>query len=382
MKNSQIKKSNYIKIKNKNANDLLKLLSKITKKENIIDKKKKVINDNKYVFFPISENIEYRNNEIINLIGQKFKIKIIKRRGIEKPNYKNKTLEEVLKNRLAEYLINLTPSSYDIIGELVLVDFDRLNKLNLNESEKVKKEIAKAIISVNKNVKTVYEKKSEIRGNFRLRDLKLLYGIDTSETLYKENKCLFKLDVKKTYFTPRLVYERRRVSGLEIKKNELIIDLFAGVGPFSIQIAKNHDVLVYSFDINPDAYNYLIENIKINRLNGKIYPYNLNVKKLIKPSNSLGKSLKSKADRILMNLPEKSIEYIDIACFLLKPKSGILHIYQFCEKPDSLKNAITNVKDALKELNWSVNKILESRIVKAFSPKSDLVVVDLLISRN
>lgn len=382
MKKSQIKKSNYIKIKNKNANDLLKLLSKIAKKENIIDKKKKVINDNKYVFFPISENIEYRNNEIIYLIGQKFKIKIIKKRGIEKPNYKNKTLEEVLKNRLAEYLINLTPSSYDIIGELVLVDFDRLNKLNLNESEKVKKEIAKAIISVNKNVKTVYEKKSEIRGNFRLRDLKLLYGIDSSETLYKENKCLFKLDVKKTYFTPRLVYERRRMSGLEIKKNELIIDLFAGVGPFSIQIAKNHDVLVYSFDINPDAYNYLIENIKINRLKGKIYPYNLNVKKLIKPSNSLGKSLKSKADRILMNLPEKSIEYIDIACFLLKPKSSILHIYQFCEKPDSLKNAITNVKDALKELNWSVNKILESRIVKAFSPKSDLVVVDLLISRN
>jgi len=382
MKKLQIKRSAYIKIKRRNANDLLKLLSRFSKKVNIIDKKKKVLNEKGFIFFPISEDFEYRDNDLFNLIREQFNIEIIKKKGIEKSNYKHRNIEEVLKNSLSERLVNLIPKSYDIIGKIAIVEFDQINQINLSESEKVKKEIAKAIINVNKSVKTVYEKKSEIKGDFRLRDLKLLFGKDSSETTYKENDCLFKLDVKKTYFTPRLIHERRRISSLEIKKNELIIDLFAGVGPFSIQIAKKHDVSVYSFDFNPYAYNYLKENIKISQMMEKVFAYNLNVKELLNPSNSIGKSLKNKADRIIMNLPENSIDYLEIACFLLKQQSGILHIYQFCEKPDSIKNSITKIEERLKKLNWSINSILESRIVKAFSPKSDLVVVDILINWN
>ncbi|MFW9937858.1 MAG: class I SAM-dependent methyltransferase family protein [Candidatus Thorarchaeota archaeon] len=382
MKKLRIKKSNYIKIERRNANDLLKLLRSISNKVSIIDKKKKVLHENNFIFFPISENFKFSDNELFKIFREQFNIEIIKKRGFENPNYKCRTIEEVLKNNLSESIVNLTPKSYDIIGKIAIVEFDQINQKNLDETEKVKREIASAIISVNMNVKTVYEKKSEIKGDFRLRDLKLLYGNDSSETMYKENNCLFKLDVKKTYFTPRLIYEHKRISSLEIKKKEVIIDLFAGVGPFSIQIARKHDVLIYSFDFNPIAYNYLKENININKLKGIVYAYNLNVKELLSPSNIIGNDLRNKADRIILNLPENSIDYLEIACFLLKPQSGILHVYQFCEKPDSIKNAISNIRETLKNLNWSIINILESRIVKAFSPKSDLVVVDILIKKN
>jgi tRNA (guanine37-N1)-methyltransferase len=374
-------KSDYIRINRKNANDLLKLVIKISKKEDFIDKQKKVLSENKFVFFPLSDNITNRE-EIVEIISNEFNIDIIKKKDIIKSDYQYKTIEDVLKNTLPNKIINLTPKSYDIIGNIAIIELDRINQSNFKNLEKIKREIAKAIFDVNKNVKTVYEKKSEIKGDFRLRDLSLLYGYDSPETLYRENNCTFKLDIKKTYFSPRLVYERKRISTLDIKVDELIVDLFAGVGTFSVQIAKNHDVIIYSFDMNPYAYKYLIENIKINKLKGKIYPLNLDVKKLIEPSNDLGLNLRGKADRIIMNLPEKSNHYLDIVCFLLKLKTGILHFYQFSKKPNSIKNAIANLKENLKEERYYINDVLGSRIVKAFSPKFDLVVLDLTIDKN
>ncbi|MFX0057669.1 MAG: class I SAM-dependent methyltransferase family protein [Candidatus Hodarchaeota archaeon] len=378
MNKTSAKKSDYIKINRKNANDLLNFLGKIFTKENIIDRQKRVLYENTYVFFPLSDKLG-KKNEVLNKIANNFKFEIIEKEEKKKSKYKYKTIEDALRNTLPEEIINLAPKSYDIVGKIAIIEFDHINQLNFVESDKIKREIAKAVIEVNKSVNSVYEKKSEIKGNFRLRELNLLFGEDSSETLYKENNCSFKLDIKKTYFTPRLVYERRRISSLDIKKGELIIDLFAGVGPISVQIAKNHDVRIYSFDMNPYAYKYLVENIKINKLRGKIYPFNINVRKLIEPSNKLGIELKSKVDRIIMNLPEKSNKYIDIACFLLKQNTGVLHFYKFCEKPNSIKNALINLEVKLKEIHLSINKILGSRIVKAFSPKLDLVVVDLTI---
>ncbi len=78
-----------------------------------------------------------------------------------------------------------------------------------------------------------------------------------------------------------------------------------------------------------------------------------------------------------MNLPEKALNYINVACFLMKKSEGILHYYQFSEKPDAIEKAIENVKKALGIFNYSIDKILNSKIVKHFSPKSELVVLDL-----
>ena len=80
-----------------------------------------------------------------------------------------------------------------------------------------------------------------------------------------------------------------------------------------------------------------------------------------------------------MNLPEKSLEFIDIACFLMKKSGGIIHSYQFCDKPNSIEKAVENLKVSLKNQKWSVENILNSKIVKAFSPKAELIVVDLEI---
>ncbi len=368
----------FLKIKKDSAEKLLKLIKTKLSDESIVDKRKKVIHSGVYVLFPIVKN-EKKVNNLIECIGNELSFEIINAKGELNPRSKFRSLEEALVGELPEDIIDLIPKSYDVIGKIAITEFDRFNSLSVDKTSIYKKKVAEAIVKVNKMVETVYEKKSEVKGKYRLKELRPIFGVDNPETFHKENHCIFKLDVKNTYFTPRLVFERNRLSLLKFAKNELIVDMFAGVGPISIQIARNNDVKIYSFDINPAAHKYLIENVNLNKLKGQILAYNIDVVNLIKSSNELGINLKNRVDRTIMNLPEQSINYIDIACFLTKKTGGIIHLYQFCEKPNPIEKGIKNLRNQLNRMGWHIEEIINSKIVKPFSPKSDLIVVDVKI---
>jgi len=368
----------FLKIKKDSAEKLLKLIKTKLSDESIVDKRKKIMHSGVYVLFPLVKDKKKVNN-LIECIGIELNFEIINAKGELNPRSKFHSLEEALVGELPEDIIDLIPKSYDIIGKIAVTEFDRFSSLSVDKTSLYKKKIAEAIVKVNKKVETVYEKKSEVKGKYRLKELQPIFGVDNPETFHKENHSFFKLDVKNTYFTPRLVFERKRLSLLKFAKNELIVDMFAGVGPISIQIARNNDVKIYSFDINPTAHKYLIENVKLNKLKGEILTYNIDVVDLIDSSNELGINLKNRVDRTIMNLPEQSINYVDIACFLTKKTGGILHLYQFCEKPNPIEKGIENLRNKLNKMGWYIEEILNSKIVKPFSPKSDLIVVDVKI---
>lgn len=368
----------YVKLKNKDGQNFIEVIKNNLGSTPFINHKFKVLHENDFILFPIIEN-QVIIDKIIKEIDKEINLEIISKKGKSNKNYKYKTLQEALEGKVPEIYLDLIPKSYDVIGHIVIIEFDKFHHVYDKEFNKHKEEIAKAILNVNKNIKTVYEKKSQIKGKYRLRELALLYGEDKSETIYKENECNFKLNIKNTYFSPRLVFERRRIVSSNIKENELIVDMFAGVGTFSIQIAKNNNVKIYAFDLNPKAYRYLKENIKTNKLKGEIIPVNIDVKDLIKPASQLGKSLKYKTDRIIMNLPEKSIKFIEEACFLMKKSGGVLHFYQFSEKPNPIEKTLKSLKKSLTNLNWKIENVVNSKIVKHYSPRSELVVVDLKI---
>jgi len=369
------KKKKYLKIEKINGQEFIKIINRDFKNQSIIDKRYKILNEKENILFPLIDDDELINS-LIKLIEDRFSFKIISKKGIYDNNYKYKNLKEALENKFPRKFLDLIPNSYDTIGKIVILEFDEIENPEDPELKMIKREIAKGITKINENISSVFEKKSEIRGTYRIRELNFLYGENKTETIYKENNCIFKLDVKQTFFTPRLVYERNRIASSKIQKNEFIIDLFAGVGPFSIQIAKNHPVKIHAFDINRIAYKYLKENIKLNKLKGTIIPHNIDIKYLLEPSFSLGSMLKNKANRIIMNLPEKSLYFIDVACFLMKISGGILHIYQFCEKPNSIEKAKDKLRLSLEKLNWHIEEIITSKIVKSYSPKSELVVLD------
>jgi len=375
LKNNQ---AYFVKIAKKKAQKFIKLVKKNYPKRIILHNKYQIVEDNHYIFFPLKISPD-KINELRKKIGPSLEFEIIKLKAEKRENYEHRTLEEALKGQISKNYYDLIPHSYDIIGEIAIIEFK--NNEKMKKKRKVKNKIAKAIIQVNKNVKSVYEKKSKVRGAFRLRKMAHLAGLKGTETLHKENDCIFKLDIIRTFFTPRLNHERLLVSKSNIEKGERIADLFAGVGTFSVQIAKLHDVKIYAFDINPYAYKYLKENIKINNLKGSIIPFNINIKKLINPPNQIEIQLRNKIDRIIMNFPEDSLRFLDVACNLIKEEGGIIHNYQFSEKPNSIKKAIAKFRNEIESYNFIIKEIKRSDIIKSYSPKSDMIVIDAFIEK-
>ncbi len=256
-----------------------------------------------------------------------------------------KSLKDILKGKIDDDKVEEIKKSFDIIGDVVILEIP-------NEFEDYKYIIGEAALKFTKR-RSVYRKTSEIKGIIRTRELEHLAGEDVSETVHKEFGSRLLLDVKKVYFSPRLATERRRISD-QIKDNEIVIDMFAGIGPFSISIAKEHNVKLYSIDINPDAFKYLKENIKLNKLKGNIIPLFGDVGEV------LG-SLNLKSDRIIMNLPGTAWNFLDIAIKSLNP-GGVLHYYEFASE---YQKPIERIIETAYPRNV---EILNSRKVKSKSP--------------
>ena len=272
------------------------------------------------------------------------------------------------------------PRSYDLIGNIALLE---LNREEHYELRPYIQEIGDLLLKNNHNINSVYEKAGDIDGIFRTRQFSFISGLKSTITQYKENHCSFYIDIEKTFFTPRLAFERNRIVNLDTKFNcaGIIWDMFCGVGPYLIQIAKKFPKYKYiGTDINPDAIILANQNIKINKLVSQIQFFNYDVTQI---SNfPLYKLLENNVSRIIMNLPEKNVEFIKILRKYIHPEGCLLHIYQFNEKRlDPLKEALKILKMHLEEANLKLIDVIGSRIVKPFSPALETTVIDAIISK-
>jgi len=290
--------------------------------------------------------------------------------GVEREKLKRrlrKILSEVLPPHELVYVYN----SYDILGDIAIL---RLT----DTSRKHGQIIAEAIMSVHKNVKTVLAQTSPIYGDFRLRKLEYVAGENKTATVHKESGCLFFVDVEECYFSPRLFYERMRIAR-QVRNGEVVVNMFAGVGCFSIVIAKHsHVEKVYSIDVNPAAIRYMQENVRLNRVYEKVMPILGDAKEVIE------KRLCNVSDRVLMPLPEKAFEYLPHALLALKKTGGWIHYHDF-------EHAKKN-DDPIEGVKFRVAKELESlgvafeipfgRVVRTTGPNWYQVVLDIKVKRQ
>ncbi len=276
-------------------------------------------------------------------------------------------LKRALENILTIDEIKQLYGSFDIIGDIAVIKIPDalLDKKFI---------IAKAIMDNMKPVKTVLRQVTPVSGDYRTRELEHILGEDKTLTLYKEHSCIFKVDLAKAYFSPRLSTERIRIAK-KVKSGETIVNMFTGIGSFSIVIAKHQpNSTVYSIDINPDAYDLMLENIKLNKVFDRVIPLLGDAKSIIQDS------LRGIADRVLMPLPEKAIDYFDVALLALKPK-GVIHYYTHVhasKDEDPIEKAVKEVEERLR-LNY---EILEARIVRDVGPRWHQLVLDLLVNRE
>lgn len=223
-------------------------------------------------------------------------------------------LKQCLSGLLGEEEIGLLHSSFDVIGDIAVIKIPP----ELSEREQI---IADTILAKMKNVRTVLKQDSPVRGEFRTREVSYVSGEKKFTAIYKENQCLFKVDVSKVYFSPRLSTERKRIASL-VKEGERILNMFAGIGSFSIVIAKRVECLIESVDNNPVAYELAIESLKLNkRMKGTVKP-------ILSDALEYTKRHKGSFDRVLMPLPERSWEFLPAAIASLDERgSRMIHYY-------------------------------------------------------
>ena len=273
-----------------------------------------------------------------------------------------KALENVLSDKDSKDLV----SAFDQIGDIIIV---RIPDSLISK----KKVIGKALLEQVKTAKSVFHQSSPVEGDFRTRNLELLEGEEKTETEYRENGCRFIVDVEKAFFSPRLSTERERISNL-VNEGDVIINMFGGVGMFSILAAKKKSCTVYNIDINPVASKLCEENIRLNKLKGKVISLNGDATKIIK------EKLQDKANRVLMLLPERSDEFLDTAISSLK-KHGIIHYYSHIHA-EKKQDAPKLSEEHFLNINKMQGMILTSRVVRPVGPRFYQTVVDIEIEKN
>lgn len=277
-------------------------------------------------------------------------------------------LKKKLENTLPPRSLSKVYSAFDLVGDIAIIKIAPGN-------EDAAEVIAQQILQTHKGVKTVLSPTSAVKGEHRVRSLQVLAGENRTEAKHREAGCIFHVDVEKCYFSPRLSGERLRVAS-QVSPGEVVVNMFAGVGCFSVIIAKTVPTAkVYSIDINPAAYDYMMENIRLNRVYGKVVPI------LGDAKTAITSQLLGAADRVLMPLPEKALDYLPVALAALKKEGGWVHYHDFVHAyRDEDPMELTERKVAEKLEALGVKYMFTcSRVVRSTGPNWYQVVVDIRV---
>ena len=277
-----------------------------------------------------------------------------------------KMLKRVLQDIISEEENKQLISAFDQIGDIIIV---RIPDSLISKKQIIGKTLLEQVSTAN----SVFYQSSPIEGDFRTRQLEIIAGEDKTQTEYKENGCRFIVDVEKAFFSPRLSTERERIAGL-VKDKEIVINMFGGVGMFSLLAAKNTACTVYNIDLNPVAAHLCKENVQINKLKGDVISLNGDATKII------NEQLVGKADRVLMLLPERSDEFLESALNGLKNK-GIIHYYSHMHA-DKKQDAAKLSEEHFMSVNKTNAEIITSRNVRPVGPRFYQTVVDVEITKN
>ena len=320
-----MKESLYIRVKRREGESIRKALIELC----VLDKDLKIRSNGEYLLIPVLTPVEGFGE-----LGTDF---------FEGLEYES-SLEQA-------------PGAYELIGDIAIIDQHEENVID----------IAKVLLQ-HKNIKTVFQATSAVSGEYRTRELLFIAGENKNETIYRENGCRYLLDVSNVYFTPRLSTERMRIAG-QVTDGEKVVDMFAGIGPFSILIAKRFPLShVIAIDKNPVAIKYLRENAKLNKLK------NIEIKEGDAREEVVGIS---DADHVIMNLPHSAIEFIDAALRIMK-KGGIIHYYAVSHEDDLFDGIFRDIEEHARRVGLQVIS-LDRRIVRPYAPYQYNVCIDFRV---
>ncbi len=294
-----------------------------------------------YVYFPVVDGAK-KNKKLPDAVR-------IVPKGVAGRQYAARSYADMLDELLNDKERTLLERGYEQLGTIAIIG----SKLG----QAKERQVAKALMQANKSITTVLAKAGPISGTYRTRKVRHVAGVRTYAALYRENNCLFSFDVRKVYFSSKLSYERARMAS-EVHDKENVMVMFAGAGPFAIEIAKSHPKAhVVAIEINRHGYESMLENIKLNKTH--------NVKAVLGDVKRVYGRYKGWADRVVMPLPMSSLDFLNEA-YAVSKKQSTINIYSF----GTLGSAFEEIWGAIKD-HASANKyrvrLLGKREVRQYS---------------
>lgn len=266
-------------------------------------------------------------------------------------SYENWSANEILKSVLPADEEGL--SSFSRIGHIV--------HLNLRDHLLPYKQLIGEVLRDKlPNCRTVVNKAASIDNTYRNFQLELICGEPEYQVETKENGIPFEFDFSKVYWNPRLSTEHQRIVKL-LQPNDVLYDVFAGVGPFSVPAAKKR-CQVLANDLNPVSYHWLQHNAKRNKCLAHIKMYNKDGREFI--LKELREDLLERwrtpaatpySIHITMNLPAMAVEFLDAF-------RGLYTVEELAELPASLNYPQVHVYSFAKGEN---TKILVQQLVES-----------------
>lgn len=311
----------------------------------VLDHGRKIVSEEGFIFIPVTEAVSLPYTELVEA------------KDIVLPK-KIKSIKEALVDKLTPKEASALPRSFDVIGDIAILELS-------DDLESKKKVIGDALLKTLKSIRVVAAKRTPVDTEYRLRRLEIIAGENRKETIHKEYGCIYKLNVESTYFSPRLGSERMRVVS-QIKEGERVLVMFAGVGPYPILAAKKAKPKeVYAIELNPEAYRYLQENIRINKVD---------VKPILGDAKTEAKKL-GKFDRIIMPLPKGAVDFLDPALNALNPL-GIIHFYDFSSSENESKKKVTELCE---RLGYRIN-VINAVKCGSYAPDTFRICVDFQVT--
>ncbi len=330
-----------VRVNSKRAGELIKKLEEL----GLRDKSRRIVARGDYVEIPV------RFGEELRKLESELGVEVVEQKN---PVYaRPRTLEDALRDKLPENVLRKLPKTYKVLGDVILVKL-RDDILDYAET------IGKALLEINPHCKSVWLDRGK-RGMLRKPDVELIAG-EGGETIHREGGCIYKFDVSRVMFSPGNQAERIRM-GRIVREGEVVVDMFAGIGYFTVPMAKK--AKVYAVEINPDSYHYLLENLRLNEVRSVIPIL----------GDSMFVTPEGVASRVVMGHVNCS-EFLPVAIRALKGR-GWIHYHE--SVPEAvLERPVRRVISAARRLGKNV-RIEGLRKVKNYSPGVIHVVVDAYV---
>jgi tRNA wybutosine-synthesizing protein 2 len=275
-----------------------------------------------------------------------------------------KKIKQSLVNDIPSDFLSNLPDKWEKIGDILIIVLPPI----LNEYKNL---IGKKYSEVLK-CKTVLRYLGRISGEFRIPKVEIIFGSEYTETIHKENGIRYKLDPQKIMFSSGNIDERIRMAYISNKK-EIVVDLFAGIGYFSLPIAVySKPKKIIACEKNQIAYAYLNENIVLNDVSLTVEPI-IGDNREVAPKNI--------ANRVIMGYFEKTEKFLKVAIDCLQNNKGIIHYHgKFSDKTVPHK-PMKIIEKEIKKNNCIVEPIGYFH-VKSYAPGISHYVFDLKIGEK